>query len=85
MRKIKLLLSQISNLISLLQETEDIIFDEHPYLLDPTLKHEVKYSDRRIENELKTKETIKIIEQTINNQNIAGISIKKNYRPQELI
>lgn len=63
MRKTKVFLSKIANLILLINESEDIFFEERPFLENTTLEPQIIPQDeRRYENELKIQKTIEAID-----------------------
>jgi len=62
MRKTKVIISQINNLVKLLDEAEDIFHLERPYIEDLTLeKTIIPLDERRLENEIKIKKTVQEI------------------------
>ena len=62
MRKIKQILGLIRQLDKLLEESEDIFFEERPFLLDRNLDPKIMFQDeKREENELKIKKIVEAV------------------------
>lgn len=62
MRKIKQILGLIKQLDKLLEESEDIFFEERPFLFDRNLEPKIMFQDeKREENELKIKKIVEAV------------------------
>ena len=55
------ILTTIDRLVVLLAESNDIFFEERKFLVDETKPRVINLSERRFENEIKTKKTIESI------------------------
>lgn len=62
MRKTRIILSKIANLIELIEESNNIFFEERPFLENPNEAYIIKpLEERREENEIKIRQAIKEI------------------------